>query len=379
MIKLTTNKQVFNLDKLHIQFKYTEDFHVEFNRYNSTKQIRLVRNFDIEKTIKSIYSEFFHIHYNGNLIGEIHTKSKTNNKIFKIEFKKELVYSSLNMLLRFYNDFMVENNFSFDGFCSLELSLNELCDSKFQKLWEIVPYTTDVIQCYEPKYEIMAKSKPVVHCLQNFNEFIITSRNAKRKSNNIVIYRKTDLEPYQVDFYRANGLNVINHLYRTEARLFGLFFTNLKAKGKGYEFKDIINVEKMKQLFDYAITDKLDFKDLLNPYYDSNRNRKYPIISLYEGKANLDSLPDLILNEVPATPQLSPLNQIKRLYKDLITEISYNPTEAKKQAITELITTYEFDYQYEAQKVYNKGINPDSVFQFVPTKNKSFVTPNLYN
>lgn len=373
--------KIYNIDKLHIQFKYEYENQLDFSISNLTDNFQILINTDKIKYSSKSYNQFNNIYYENKFIGILLSNQKQNKKTIQIHFNKEILYSDFRLLLRFYDDFVSLFGFDFDNFSRLEISLNELDSFRWTEIFKIQSNLFDSYQCNQRLYQSNSKAKIVIHSLYNNKEFIIMNKsnspeNQKRISNSIAIYLKTNLEDYQIDFYRNNGLDVENRLYRTEARLYRSFFYNLKRRNKGFDFKDIFDLKNQIGLFEYAIGDKLDFKNLTQTFYDKNRNRKHPLIKLYEPISEGYKLPDVIY-PIRSNRDDSSCNPTTiKAFRYLIEENLIRPSTAKENAIIELIDSGRLDYQFEIQKFLNKGVCPNS-FDFL--KGNSLSKINLIN
>jgi len=356
------NNQVINTDKIIIQFRVP--INIEINKLNHNPIIRLERNTDLFNSNKD-FNEKWNVYYNSTLYAHLYASPRDGGNYIQVYFDKEINYVEFNKILLFYNEFTSQNPYlEYDGFSKLEICLNSLDSIMWNQIFKIQANRTDSNQCIKPLYQSNSKTKITIHSLENNNEFVICHKSNSSKeaisknsiANKVVIYKKTNLKSYQIAFYNQNNLPVIDQLYRLEVRLNRKFFSNLKAKGKIIDFEYIFTQSNLVDLFDAAIGDKLQFKQLTKPYKDSHRNKKYEILALYSPSINLK---DLKLTNY-SKPLYEPENTHKNdctLFRNLAKEYLLHPANSILESICYTVSWKKVDYRIQIKNLINKGYN----------------------
>lgn len=356
------NNQVINTDKIVIQFRVP--INIEINKLNHNPIIQLQRNTDLFNSNKD-FNEKWNVYYNSTLYCYLYASPRDGGNYIQLYFHKEINYIEFNRILLFYNEFTSQNpSLEYDGFSKLEICLNSLDSSMWNQIFEIQANRIDSNQYIKPLYQSNSKTKITIHSLENNSEFVICHKNNSSKeaisknsiANKVVIYKKTNLKYYQTAFYNQNNLNVVDHLYRLEVRLNRKFFSNLKAKGKIIDFEYIFTQSNLVDLFDSAIGDKLQFKELTKPYKDCHRNKKYEILALYSPSKTLKDLKLTNYSKPVYTPENTYKNDCA-LFRALVKEYLEHPANLLLESIFFVVSVKKVDYRVQIKNLINKGYN----------------------
>lgn len=352
------NQSILNLDKLVILLNKRNDLIFSSILEFDFPNIKFIESNNIKnksEASKQLFQSYYHIYYRGQKIGYFLDNQSIYSDLIQIGFEKIFVYNNQNIIIDFYNDLISTDLLEFNNFNKLEICLNSLDKTIWNDIFEIYTNYADSAQCIEPIYKSSFKGKLNINSSNN-NSFYIQSNNKGKSSNVIAIYRKTDLEDFQIQYYNENNLTVFNHLYRLEIRLSVEYFRTIrKDKGISFDFLEIFDLEIQKQIFDLAIGKKLTFKDTRKFTYSNSRNKVYEVKVLYKPSKTLKSIPKPKPIKYTSNPLQLNQRAKNKLFRDSVIDYLIYPTLTKFDFIIE--KSVDVNISIEFKKLEEKNID----------------------
>jgi hypothetical protein len=262
---------IVQMDRLELTLQ-KENQNIKPIREQNYGEIRLI----LDQTRPSpTYHYSFRIFYGGREVGILHYHHKFNSQLVEWDCAKDLLYTRDNKWYQVYKKICAVFDLKLNNIKYIEIALDSTVDlvNKMNILYE---QSTDKENSAIGIYQKMGTGKIMKN--DDGKQFLI-----KGKTSSLMIYEKTSYaEDFIHSFYHLNGFNNRN-VYRMETRIrWSCLRQVINRKGYLISAETLLDGKNLLAIFVECARPKLTYKDTRQHYFDKNKNKKFPLISVLD-------------------------------------------------------------------------------------------------